>query len=74
MFTPTLTPVVARELQAHGLTGVHLLNRHFSRFTVGRLFDFLKRPGRKVIIETSPHRKANRSGLLPLRHNQEDQE
>ncbi|MEM7124779.1 MAG: helix-turn-helix transcriptional regulator [Chloroflexota bacterium] len=35
----------------------HLLNGHFSRFTIDKLLDFLKRMNQKVTIEISPHRK-----------------
>lgn len=35
----------------------HLLNGHFSRFTVDKLLEFLKRLDQKVNIEISPHRK-----------------
>jgi len=35
----------------------HLMNGHFSRFTTDKLLDFLRRLGRKVTIEVSPHRK-----------------
>jgi predicted XRE-type DNA-binding protein len=34
----------------------HLLNGHFSRFTVDKLLDFLKRMNQKVTIQISPHR------------------
>jgi len=38
----------------------HLMNGHFSRFTTGKLLDFLKRLNRKVTIEVSrSHTKAN---------------
>lgn len=33
----------------------HLLNGHFSRFTVDKLLDFLKRMNQKVTIQISPH-------------------
>ncbi len=33
----------------------HLLNGHFSRFTIDKLFDFLKRMNQKVTIEISSH-------------------
>jgi predicted XRE-type DNA-binding protein len=33
----------------------HLMNGHFSRFTTDKLLDFLRRLGRKVTIEVSPH-------------------
>ncbi|MEN6486147.1 MAG: helix-turn-helix transcriptional regulator [Syntrophobacteraceae bacterium] len=33
----------------------HLMNGHFSRFSKDKLFDFLKRLGRKVTIEIGPH-------------------
>lgn len=32
----------------------HLLNGHFSRFTVDRLLDFLKKMNQKVVIQISP--------------------
>ncbi len=32
----------------------HLLNGHFSRFTVDKLLDFLKRMNQKVTIQISP--------------------
>ena len=35
----------------------HLMNGHFSRFTTDKLLDFLRRLGRKVTIEVSPHHK-----------------
>lgn len=35
----------------------HLLNGHFSRFTVDKLLDFLKCMDLKVTIKISPHRK-----------------
>ena len=35
----------------------HLLNGHFSRFTVDKLLDFLKRMNQKVTIQISPHRQ-----------------
>ncbi len=35
----------------------HLMNGHFSRFTTDKLLDFLRRLGRKVTIEVSPHQK-----------------
>lgn len=35
----------------------HLLNGHFSRFTVDKLLDFLKRMNQKVTIQISPHRE-----------------
>lgn len=34
----------------------HLLNGHFSRFTVDKLLDFLKRLDQKVTIQITPHR------------------
>ena len=34
----------------------HLMNGHFSRFTTDKLLDFLKRLGRKVTIQISPHK------------------
>ena len=33
----------------------HLLNGHFSRFTIDKLLDFLKRMNQKVTIQISPH-------------------
>lgn len=35
----------------------HLLNGHFSRFTVDKLLDFLKRMNQKVTILISPHKQ-----------------
>jgi len=35
----------------------HLLNGHFSRFTVDKLLNFLKCMDQKVTIEISPHRQ-----------------
>lgn len=35
----------------------HLLNGHFSRFTVDKLLEFLKRLDHKVTIKISPHKK-----------------
>ncbi len=35
----------------------HLLNGHFSRFSVDKLLDFLKRMNQKVTIQISPHRQ-----------------
>jgi predicted XRE-type DNA-binding protein len=35
----------------------HLLNGHFSRFTVDKLLDFLKRMNQKVTIQISPHKQ-----------------
>ncbi len=35
----------------------HLLNGHFSRFTIDKLFDFLKRMNQKVTIQISSHKK-----------------
>jgi len=35
----------------------HLLNGHFSRFSVDKLLDFLKRMNQKVTIQISPHKK-----------------
>jgi predicted XRE-type DNA-binding protein len=35
----------------------HLLNGHFSRFTVDKLLHFLKRMNQKVTIQISPHRQ-----------------
>lgn len=35
----------------------HLMNGHFSRFTIDKLLDFLKRLERKVTIKISPHRQ-----------------
>ncbi len=35
----------------------HLLNGHFSRFTVDKLLEFLKRMNQKVTIQISPHRQ-----------------
>lgn len=35
----------------------HLLNGHFSRFTVDKLLEFLKRLDQKVTIRISPHKK-----------------
>jgi len=34
----------------------HLMNGHFHRFTTDKLLDFLKRLGRKVTIQISPHK------------------
>ncbi len=34
-----------------------LMNGHFSRFTIDKLFDFLKRLDKKVTIRISPHRQ-----------------
>lgn len=34
----------------------HLMNGHFSRFTVDKLLDFLKRLDQKVTIQVRPHR------------------
>ena len=34
----------------------HLMNGHFSRFTIDKLLDFLKRLERKVTICISPHK------------------
>ncbi len=34
-----------------------LLNGHFSRFTVDKLLDFLKRMNQKVTIQISPHKQ-----------------
>jgi predicted XRE-type DNA-binding protein len=34
----------------------HLMNGHFSRFTIEKLLDFLKRLDRKVTIQISRHR------------------
>lgn len=35
----------------------HLLNGHFSRFSVDKLFEFLKKMNHKVTIKISPHRQ-----------------
>ena len=35
----------------------HLMNGHYSRFTVDKLLYFLKRLDRKVTIQISPHRR-----------------
>ena len=35
----------------------HLLNGHFSRFTVDKLLEFLKLMNQKVTIQISPHRQ-----------------
>jgi len=35
----------------------HLLNGHFSRFTIDKLLDFLKRLDQKVTIQISPHKQ-----------------
>ena len=35
----------------------HLFNGHFSRFTVDKLLDFLKRMNQKVVIQISPHKQ-----------------
>jgi predicted XRE-type DNA-binding protein len=35
----------------------HLLNGHFSRSTIDKLFDFLKRMDQKVTIRIAPHRE-----------------
>ena len=35
----------------------HLLNGHFSRFTVDKLLEFLKYLNQKVTIQISPHKK-----------------
>ena len=35
----------------------HLLTGHFSRFTVDKLLDFLKRMNQKVTIQISPHKQ-----------------
>lgn len=35
----------------------HLLNGHFSRFSLDKLFDFLKSLDHKVTIQISPHAK-----------------
>ena len=35
----------------------HLLNGHFSRFTVDKLLDFLKKMNQKVTIQISPHKQ-----------------
>lgn len=34
----------------------HLLNGHFSRFTIDKLFDFLNKLDQKVTISISPHK------------------
>jgi predicted XRE-type DNA-binding protein len=34
----------------------HLMNGHFSRFTVDKLLDFLRRLDQKVTIQIRPHR------------------
>jgi len=34
----------------------HLMNGRFNRFTTDKLLDFLKRLGRKVTIQISPHK------------------
>lgn len=57
--------LIARELkqrEAATLLGVkqpeisHLMNGHFSRFTVDKLLDFLKRLDQKVTIQVRPHK------------------
>jgi predicted XRE-type DNA-binding protein len=35
----------------------HLLNGHFSRFSLDKLFDFLHKLNHKVVIEVSPHQQ-----------------
>ncbi len=35
----------------------HLMNGHFSRFTVDKLLEFLKRMEQKVVISISPHKQ-----------------
>lgn len=35
----------------------HLLNGHFSRFTIDKLLEFLKRMDQKVVINISPHKR-----------------
>jgi predicted XRE-type DNA-binding protein len=35
----------------------HLMNGHFSRFTIDKLLEFLKRLDQKVIIQVSHHHK-----------------
>lgn len=35
----------------------HLMNGHFSRFSMDKLLDFLKRLEHKVTIQISPHQK-----------------
>jgi predicted XRE-type DNA-binding protein len=35
----------------------HLMNGHFSRFTIDKLLDFLRRLDQKVTIQVSPHHK-----------------
>lgn len=57
--------LTARQLtqrEAAALLGVkqpevsHLMNGHFSRFTVDKLLDFLKRLDQKVTIQIRPHK------------------
>ena len=35
----------------------HLMNGHFSRYTIDKLLDFLQRLDRKVTIKISPHKR-----------------
>ena len=35
----------------------HLLNGHFSRFTIDKLFDFLNKLDQKIVINISPHKR-----------------
>ncbi|MEN6484224.1 MAG: helix-turn-helix transcriptional regulator [Syntrophobacteraceae bacterium] len=39
----------------------HLMNGHFSRFSKDKLFDFLKRLNRKVVIRIEPRREGEPS-------------
>ncbi len=48
---------IAKLLEIKQTEVSHLLNGHFSRFTVDKLLDFLKRMNQKVTIQISPHRQ-----------------
>ncbi len=48
---------IAKLLEIKQAEVSHLLNGHFSRFTVDKLLDFLKRMNQKVSIKISPHRQ-----------------
>ena len=61
-----------KKLKRREITGVlgiaqsdasHLMNGHFNRFTTDKLLDFLRRLGRKVTINVSPHHGANFIGM-----------
>lgn len=49
-------PEIAALLGINPLEAAHLMNGHFSRFTVDELLDFLKRLDRKVTIQISPRK------------------